>query len=574
MEAARRALADYHIAFDSPEDEQHWAEIEEKTGAVIAARTEMLDLLAAGDREGALQAGGSLGPVIAEMNKLIDETVAHKLDAAKAAAESNDDAAESARLLLLGVTAVAIVAGFIAAFYTTRGIRNGIDSVRSRLESLQKNCLANLEQAMAALASGDLTRTVTPVTPLIPSPGRDEVGQMAATTNSIIGSMVATISAYESARTNLNEIVGSVQASADSILGASGQLRDASDQMASATGQIATAINEVTRSAVALAGLSSDSAREIESVAAGSRQLAAATEANSISAAESRQEATTIQERIHAVASVSEDVAASAEASRKAAMTGQEAVGQAVSAMESIAVAVGRAQATVNQLGAYGEQIGDIVKAIDEIAGQTNLLALNAAIEAARAGEQGRGFAVVAENVRALAERSSESTKEIADLIAKVRNGTEEAVAAMSVGVQDVEHGREITAQAGTALASIISGVQTSAEQMQTIAGEVKVLAGGAERIVGAAQTIAGLATESAAGVQEMVAGTSRVTEAIIQVSATSEQTSASAEEVSASTEELSAQSEELAATANQMKDLAERLTAATSRFRLDPRLA
>ena len=54
-------------------------------------------------------------------------------------------------------------------------------------------------------------------------------------------------------------------------------------------------------------------------------------------------------------------------------------------------------------------------------------------------GEQGRGFAVVAENVRSLAERSSESTKEIADLIAKVRSGTEEAVEAMAIGVRDVE---------------------------------------------------------------------------------------------------------------------------------------
>src|SRR5690606_21546247 len=143
-------------------------------------------------------------------------------------------------------------------------------------------------------------------------------------------------------------------------------------------------------------------------------------------------EAAQIGERIQLVASASQEVAHSAEESRTAAQQGQDAVAQAVGSMESIAQAVLRASSTVDQLGEYGQQIGDIVKAIDEIAAQTNLLALNAAIEAARAGEQGRGFAVVAENVRSLAERSSESTKEIAALIAKVQAGTQEAVEAMA----------------------------------------------------------------------------------------------------------------------------------------------
>ncbi|MBI4870032.1 MAG: methyl-accepting chemotaxis protein, partial [Candidatus Riflebacteria bacterium] len=189
---------------------------------------------------------------------------------------------------------------------------------------------------------------------------------------------------------------------------------------------------------------------------------------------------------------------------------------------------------------------------------------------AARAGEQGRGFAVVAENVRNLAERSSSSTKEIADLIAKVQQGTQEAVQAMAAGVKDVQAGREITGQAGTALESIIGSVQQSALQMQRIAGDVQGLASGATRIVASAETIANLAEESARGAGDMAMGTTKVTEAILQVSATSEQTSASAEEVSASTEELAAQSEELATTAGQMKDLALALNEATARFRLE----
>jgi methyl-accepting chemotaxis protein len=275
-----------------------------------------------------------------------------------------------------------------------------------------------------------------------------------------------------------------------------------------------------------------------------------------------------MSERIQYVASASEMVAVSAEESRKAAQAGQEAVERAVASMASIADAVGRASGTVGELGEFGQQIGDIVKTIDEIAAQTNLLALNAAIEAARAGEQGRGFAVVAENVRSLAERSSQSTKEIADLIAKVQAATQEAVTVMAVGVKDVEEGRAVTQGAGEALDSIIASVRESAVQMQQIAKDVQDLSGGANRIAASAEPIATMAVESATAADSMALGTGRVTEAIIQVSATSEETSASAEEVSASTEELSAQSQELAATASQVKSVAEGLDRAVARFK------
>ncbi|MFN0145378.1 MAG: methyl-accepting chemotaxis protein, partial [Dehalococcoidia bacterium] len=341
------------------------------------------------------------------------------------------------------------------------------------------------------------------------------------------------------------------------------------DQMAAATGQIASAINEVTRSAVSLAGIAQDSAREIERVAAGSEQVAAAAGENASAAEGSRAEAVQMGDRIGLVAVASDEVAQAAEASQRAAVGGQQAVRQAVSSMAAIAQAVDRASATVNQLGEYGQQIGAIVKTIDEIAAQTNLLALNAAIEAARAGEQGRGFAVVADNVRQLAERSSSSTKEIAALISKVQTGTRDAVEAMAAGVRDVEAGREITTQAGAALDTIISSVQQSATQMQTIAADVQGLAATTQRLVRTAEGIASSAEQSATGAKEMAQGTSRVTEAILQVSATSEETSASAEEVSASTEQLSAQSEELSATATRMRQLAEALKTATARFTL-----
>ena len=497
-------------------------------------------------------------------------TLATDLGTTSRAAE-NDAASQASRAAVLaGLGAfVAIAIGLGVAFLIARSFKTAATAVAIRLEQLKEQALAPLEAGMTALADGDLTLELNASIAPIAHYSGDEIGRSAASTNEIIERTISTIASYNAMRIGLSAIVGNVRSNADSILFASEQLRDSSDQMAAATGQIATAINEVTRSAVQLSGLSSDSAREIEQVAAGSQQLAAAAVSNRTSAADSRGEAIRMNDQILIVATASEEVARAAEDSRAAAIAGQQAVTQAVAAMESIATAVDRASHTVDQLGGYSQQIGDIVKVIDDIAAQTNLLALNAAIEAARAGEQGRGFAVVADNVRTLAERSSNSTKEIAELISRVRSGTDEAVQAMELGVRDVEQGREITTRAGVALESIIASVQQSAVQMTTIAQDVQGLARGAERIVLAAETIASSADESSSGANDMARGTTRVTEAIIQVSATSEETSASAEEVSASTQELSAQSEELAATANQMRELAEQLNAATARFQL-----
>jgi methyl-accepting chemotaxis protein len=128
---------------------------------------------------------------------------------------------------------------------------------------------------------------------------------------------------------------------------------------------------------------------------------------------------------------------------------------------------------------------------------RTNL-ALNAAIEAASAGKEGRGFAVVAENIRTLAERSSESTRQIAELIGHVRQRTVEAVAAMETGVGEVKACQEVTGRAETALAAIVRSVEESAGAMTGMAGSVGTIFEGTERISASAGAIATSAQSSA----------------------------------------------------------------------------
>ncbi|MBE7519593.1 MAG: nitrate- and nitrite sensing domain-containing protein [Thermoflexaceae bacterium] len=501
-----------------------------------------------------------------DLAKVVEDRIASDLQGLAGALQGD---ARTALTLTITVSLLALAISAGAAYVVASGIRSSVNAIISRLDSMKGNEIASLESAIGAASKGDLTVEARTVTARIEEYGTDEMGKAAATINAMLEQLLATIAGYNGMRAALGELITGVRDEAASVMSLSDQLREASDQMAGATGQIAQATNEVTNSAVSLSALAGQSSSTLERVSAGAHEMSAAAEGNSASAEQSRSEAELMGKRIALVAAGSDEATKVAEASLSAAQQGQVAVQQAVASMVSICSAVEHAQATVNQLGEYGQQIGDIVKVIDEIAAQTNLLALNAAIEAARAGEQGRGFAVVADNVRGLAERSSTSTKEIAALIARVQEGTREAVTAMATGVRDVEAGREVTASAGEALESIIATVEQSAAQMQQIARDTQALAAGAERIVRSAGEIAEMATRSAQSAGEMAQGTSRVTEAILQVSATSEQTSASAEEVSASTQELSAQSEELVATANAMREMAARLQSAVAQFRL-----
>ncbi len=115
--------------------------------------------------------------------------------------------------------------------------------------------------------------------------------------------------------------------------------------------------------------------------------------------------------------------------------------GETLAGMQEIHTKVNDTSAKILSLGEKSQSIGSITKLIDDIAEQTNLLALNAAIEAARAGDVGRGFAVVAQEVRKLAERSSESTEEIRQIISEIQGETNSAILSIEGSTNRVKKG-------------------------------------------------------------------------------------------------------------------------------------
>lgn len=158
----------------------------------------------------------------------------------------------------------------------------------------------------------------------------------------------------------------------------------------------------------------------------------------------------------------------------------------------------------VEKLGNSSAEIGEIVQVIEEIADQTNLLALNAAIEAARAGEQGRGFAVVADEVRKLAERTSEATKEIAATVRHIQHDTLNAVQAMQNGKSEAQEGIGFADNAGQVLQDIVQGMRDVQTMVVQIAAATQEQSATSNQIAENVENISAATEESASTVQEV----------------------------------------------------------------------
>ena len=190
--------------------------------------------------------------------------------------------------------------------------------------------------------------------------------------------------------------------------------------------------------------------------------------------------------------------AESAENSSRTADGGKVTVGMAAEGIVSIAETVTDAGMSIELLGKSSAQIGEIVAVINGIADQTNLLALNAAIEAARAGEQGRGFAVVADEVRKLAERTSQATKDIGQRIAAIQADTQKSVLAMRKGSEKAEKGKDLSKAASEALNSIVVVSSKTKDLIQRIAAATEEQSATSEEITRNMNAISDVISHSA----------------------------------------------------------------------------
>jgi twitching motility protein PilJ len=373
-------------------------------------------------------------------------------DMQEIAKDLNDDAqaiSENGTLILIGGGFIAVVLGLGIGYWIAGFFSKGL----THIAQVASQAAAGNYQARAKVAT------------------KDELGQMATSFNAMLDRITSLVTSEEERdlmqKRLMNFLVlvsdvgkGDLTKRGEVTADMFGNLADGFNLMIQRFGQLLKQVREAAERVNKSAGTLRDSAGQM----AGTAKHQADESVKTLGA---------VEQLAISMRQVAETAGASSESAKQvlqATERGRVAVQETVQDMQSIRAAVQRMSKQVKALGDRSLEISQIVSTIRDIANQTNLLALNAAIEAAGAGEAGARFAVVADQVRKLAESSTQATREIADLVKVIQTETQDAVVAMEHETQAVEAGSASALRTGDVFNEISTIAQRSSELAQIIA--------------------------------------------------------------------------------------------------------
>lgn len=388
------------------------------------------------------------------LHEICDKLVNYDKEQIKLASANSDSAYQSAKGLLIVADIVIVLLSFATEVYV-------IESITRPVKKMDK--------AAQRIAAGELDVSVD-------YQAKNELGSLVANFNKTAVQLNKYGNYIQEITSVLNEIAsgnldfhltydykGEFAAVKDALNHLSTSLNDTLGQINLAADQVAGGANQVSSASQALSQGTTEQASSVEELAA------------------------TIND-------ISERVKSSAASARNASDKVNEVSGQLMGSnrqMQEMITAMG-------DISNSSEKIGRIIKTIEDIAFQTNILALNAAVEAAHAGEAGKGFAVVAEEVRNLASKSSEASKDTAQLIQTSLNA--------------VEHGSKIANETAQSLTEVVEGTKVITDGIATFATTSK---------------------EQSVAIEQVTQGVEQVSSVIQTNTATSEESAAASEELS-----------------------------------------